>query len=222
MITISFNGRVPIPYCVFIANKTDHNVEDVLFKLPVIDENQIATLNVLLPDGTGDAIPLNNNTLNVLRDLTGVSGDVQSWVTLSVGTEKIWNSNIILLRVGNLPNISEVIERQYPTALQTAIAETNEAKEGAEHAQAAAEAAVLHSPKILDNVWYVWDADTGDYVSTGIVAVGEDGYSPTVNVEEIPGGHRVIITDAEGDHVFDVMDGTGGGTSDYTDLTNKP
>lgn len=223
MITISFNGRVPIPYCVFIANKTDHNVEDVLFKLPVIDENQIATLNVLLPDGTGDAIPLNNNTLNVLRDLTGVSGDVQSWVTLSVGTEKVWNSNIILLRVGNLPNISEVIERQYPTALQNAIAETNEAKEGAEQAQAAAEAAVLHSPVIRDNVWYVWDADTGDYVSTGIVAVGEDGYSPTVNVQEIPGGHRVIITDAEGDHVFDVMDGTGGGgTGDYSDLTNKP
>ena len=53
---------------------------------------------------------------------------------------------------------------------------------------------------------------------------GEDGYSPTVTVAEITGGHRVTITDAEGDHVFDVMDGTGGGggTSDYADLTNKP
>lgn len=53
---------------------------------------------------------------------------------------------------------------------------------------------------------------------------GSDGYSPTVTVEEIPGGHRVTITDAEGDHVFDVMDGQGGGggTSDYEDLYNKP
>lgn len=40
---------------------------------------------------------------------------------------------------------------------------------------------------------------------------GSDGYSPTVTVEEIPGGHRVTITDAEGSHVFDVMDGQGGG-----------
>lgn len=42
---------------------------------------------------------------------------------------------------------------------------------------------------------------------------GSDGYSPTVTVEAITGGHRVTITDAEGDHVFDVMDGEGGGGS---------
>lgn len=55
-------------------------------------------------------------------------------------------------------------------------------------------------------------------------ADGEDGYSPTVSVEAITGGHRVTITDAEGDHVFDVMDGTGGGggTSDFDALSNRP
>lgn len=52
---------------------------------------------------------------------------------------------------------------------------------------------------------------------------GDDGVSPTVTVQDITGGHRVTITDADGDHTFDVMDGEGGGgTSDYTDLTNKP
>ena len=53
---------------------------------------------------------------------------------------------------------------------------------------------------------------------------GEDGFSPTVTVTEISGGHRVTITDAEGDHVFDVMDGTGGGggTSDFDALSNRP
>lgn len=39
---------------------------------------------------------------------------------------------------------------------------------------------------------------------------GEDGYSPTVTVTTITGGHRVTITDASGDHVFDVMDGQDG------------
>lgn len=38
---------------------------------------------------------------------------------------------------------------------------------------------------------------------------GDDGFSPTVEVTEIAGGHRVTITDAEGTKTFDVMDGTG-------------
>ena len=43
---------------------------------------------------------------------------------------------------------------------------------------------------------------------------GADGYSPTVTIETITGGHRVTITDVNGPHSFDVMDG-----DDYT-LTN--
>lgn len=39
-------------------------------------------------------------------------------------------------------------------------------------------------------------------------APGADGVSPTVTVTDITGGHRVVITDAEGDHQFDVMDGS--------------
>lgn len=45
---------------------------------------------------------------------------------------------------------------------------------------------------------------------------GEDGFSPIVSIEEIPGGHRVTITDANGPQSFDVMDGqdgAGGGSS---------
>ena len=51
---------------------------------------------------------------------------------------------------------------------------------------------------------------------------GEDGYSPSVSISAIPGGHRVTITDADGDHSFDVMDGTGGGSSDFETLENRP
>lgn len=44
---------------------------------------------------------------------------------------------------------------------------------------------------------------------------GEPGYSPTVTITPITGGHRVTITDVNGDHSFDVMNG-----DDYT-LTNQ-
>lgn len=36
---------------------------------------------------------------------------------------------------------------------------------------------------------------------------GTDGVSPTVAITTITGGHRVTITDATGDHSYDVMDG---------------
>lgn len=39
---------------------------------------------------------------------------------------------------------------------------------------------------------------------------GEDGVSPTVEITEIEGGHRVTITDAEGEKPFDVLHGKDG------------
>ena len=39
---------------------------------------------------------------------------------------------------------------------------------------------------------------------------GAPGVSPSVSVSEITGGHEVAITDAEGTHTFDVMNGVDG------------
>ena len=39
---------------------------------------------------------------------------------------------------------------------------------------------------------------------------GKDGVSPTVKVETISGGHKVTITDKDGDKVFNVMNGADG------------
>ena len=55
---------------------------------------------------------------------------------------------------------------------------------------------------------------------------GADGFSPTVDVEQIEGGHRVTITDKSGENTFDVMDSQGGGESggatNYEKLPDKP
>ena len=53
---------------------------------------------------------------------------------------------------------------------------------------------------------------------TVVITAEGEGFSPTVEVEVIPGGHRVTITDGEGPHVFDVMDGAPG--QDGTDGTD--
>lgn len=42
---------------------------------------------------------------------------------------------------------------------------------------------------------------------------GADGFSPTVETETIEGGTRVTITDADGEHTFDIMNGKDGGAA---------
>lgn len=48
-------------------------------------------------------------------------------------------------------------------------------------------------------------------IVVGAVKDGADGYSPTVTVAPITGGHEVTVTDAGGSQSFDVMDGKDGG-----------
>ena len=111
---------------------------------------------------------------------------------------------------------------------QNAAQSASDAEQSATDAGAAKDAAneaVLHYPKIENGYWYVWDVTAQAYQNTNIKAEGDDGYSPEVTITSIDGGHRITITDK--DHPqgqsFDVLDGQGGGgTSDYTDLTNKP
>lgn len=47
-------------------------------------------------------------------------------------------------------------------------------------------------------------------VSGKAIPRGNDGISPTLDVTEIPGGHRVVINDIEGEKPFDIMDGRDG------------
>lgn len=125
-----------------------------------------------------------------------------------------------------------VIQRAQPTgetptpaqqsAIDQAIAALNAAVEGIEGMTAKAETLPAGSPASAS-----WDTDTNT-LTLGIPegepgvdgapgqdgadgAPGADGFSPTISVEDIPGGHRITITDIDGDHSFDVMDGTGGG-----------
>ncbi len=54
-------------------------------------------------------------------------------------------------------------------------------------------------------------------------SAGNDGFSPTVSVETISGGHRITITDAAGSQSFDVLDGaSGSGSGDMTKAVYDP
>ena len=57
----------------------------------------------------------------------------------------------------------------------------------------------------------VYDGQTGATGQTGAQGpAGADGVSPTISSESITGGHRLTITDAQGETTVDVMDGADG------------
>ena len=88
-----------------------------------------------------------------------------------------------------------------------------DAKEASEEAARKAEAASVHAPVIVNGYWYAWDTEAEEYQNTWVKAEGRDGtdgFSPTITVADITGGHRVTITDVNGTRTVDVMDGTDG------------
>lgn len=76
---------------------------------------------------------------------------------------------------------------------------------------------ITDNPDGKHTITFLWLDNSGvSHTSELIVrdgkdgADGADGVSPSVSVTTITGGHKVTITDAEGSHAFNVMDGEKG------------
>ena len=105
----------------------EHNAEQLTFTgLPEFDPAQAATLNVILPNGTADALAIVNGTVLITRNTT-LGGAITAWVTVQVGTALVWKSEKFILRVGDLPDIDTPIEQQYPGIVETAVEAIREA-----------------------------------------------------------------------------------------------
>ena len=101
------------------------------------------------------------------------------------------------------------------SAIDEAIAALNDAVDKADEA-------VEHYPTITNGIWYVWDVDSGEYVSTGIPAQGAqgvpgvdgqdgtDGFSPTATVTQTQTGATISITDKQGTTTANITNGQDG------------
>lgn len=145
MITVRFSGRQATPIQYQIGIETDQDAETLRFELPQVDDDQTAQLMMLLPDGTPDALNIRDGMAVVPATMTEQPGRIRAWVEI-LGGGIAWNSELFYLDVGDLPPISEQIERQYPTALQEALDAESRAQTYWESATALnAETAKLHN-----------------------------------------------------------------------------
>ena len=99
-----------------------------------------------------------------------------------------------------------------PEATQAWVDELLQAGFRAESAAETAEGAAEDAQEILDNIGTTVDNALAEAKASGDFdgPQGDPGFSPTVSVTTITGGHRVSITDEEATNTFDVMDGDKG------------
>ena len=168
------------------------------------------------PHGTATTQIGNANGVTIPDTYLTSGNPVYAWIYLHTGAndgETEYQITIPVIPRSSISNATPTPVQQ--DAITEAIAALNAAVTDAE-------TAIEHYPRIDGGIWYVWDVDNGEYVSTGINATGPagspgqdgqdgaDGFSPTVSITDITNGHRVTVTDADGDHTFDVMDGEDG------------
>lgn len=138
MMTFRFLGREPSPKTARVGMEADSRAETVRFLLPQVADNQCAQLMLILPDGTADALLIRDGMAVIPAALTAIPGRIRAWVEILGDGTVAWNSELFYLDVGDLPPISEQIERQYPTAIQDAMYACAQAELYRNQAQAAA------------------------------------------------------------------------------------
>ena len=121
---------------------------------------------------------------------------VYAWVYLHAGEDDGETEYAVIIPVTARPKSTE----DEPTPVQQGVVD---------QAIAALNAGVQDVQEAVEGVQDAIDTALQEAKASGEFD-GEDGVSPTVDVTEITGGHRVSITDAEGTESFDVMNGVDG------------
>ena len=115
-----------------------------------------------------------------------------------------------------------------PTPVEDWIDDAQAALNALEALSASASSLPYGSPATAE----MTEVDGHKNIAIGVPAgqPGEDGYSPAISITDIPGGHRVTVTDKTGTRSFDVLNGTNGdpgtpgkdGVSPTVTVTNIP
>ena len=124
--TITFEGRVPHPGYASIGMDGEHNAEVITLEGLPEHDGKTVVLNIILANGTADALAVTDGQVTITRNTT-LPGTATAWVSILDGTDYVWKSEKILLRVGQLPDIDTPIEQQYPGIVEQAVQAIEEA-----------------------------------------------------------------------------------------------
>ncbi len=143
--SIRFDGnRVPVPRSVRVGYESDHLVERLIFEVPQVDGEQSA---FLVTDGEyADVAQLEQDadgryTVDLTAEMLGEGGAVDCWVQVRGADGAVWNSGVLRMRVGELPDADgDLVERE-PTIVEQVTQAAQRAEDAAQRTEDAAQEA---------------------------------------------------------------------------------
>lgn len=113
---------------------------------------------------------IGNDNIVTIPDEYFISGkDIYAWIYLHSGEDDGETKYMITIPINRRAKPSD----EPPTPEEQSV--ITQIMAALEAAVEKSETNVLHYPTIIDDIWYVWDANINDYVSTDIPATGPEG-----------------------------------------------
>lgn len=226
-----------------LAVQYDHDIETVTFDCPRYwDEHDMSEMavyiNYLRPDKESGTFKVTNVTVDdddssiihfdwtISRNVTRVKGQLVFIVCIRKtdedgNEENHWNSELCkdcYISEG-LEMDSESFAEIMPDVIEQWYKEVVEAKNELFRLRDAGEFdGATFTPSVNSNGDLSWTNDKGRENPPTVNTRGVPGVSPTIQVTDIQGGHRVTITDINGTQYFDVLDTIVDGTDAVTRL----
>lgn len=158
----------------FIGRLGENESRTLCFNIKdIVDEFPDATFTILNKRSADpDAYPVNGQYVEIDGDnilWTLQSGDL-AYKGDGECQVNAYQNNAIVKTETYSTYVEKALDgnRTPPEPWESWVEQVNEAADRAEDA-------VAHNPVIIDGIWYTWDPDSGEYVSTGVEAKGDKG-----------------------------------------------
>lgn len=143
-----------------------------------------------------------NNQVEIPDEYLLTGKNIYAWVFLHQENDDGQTRYVIKIPVLQKP----VVINQQPTPVQqdtitTIIAALNEAVNKSQDN-------LKHNPKIIEGYWYIYNAETNEYINTEIDAHGLPGLPPTITSQRVG---KTTILYADGVQIARIEDGIDGG-----------
>ena len=180
----------------------------------VYKDNPNAVVSLAVSPPRGDKYPavVTRDGNNVIWDVSASdliydgNGEIQFTFTDSPMVRKSYKARISV-------NNSISPDGTVPTPIENFLTQASEALTACGEATTAAENAASKQPKIIEDYWYVWDAETEQYVTTGINAHGDAGHTPVITGDKTGKTSKIY---SDGVQIAAIQDGEDGSPGDPT------
>ena len=193
--------RKPMPRRMKLGFEGDNMVERLVFDLPAIAQSQTATL--MMGGRYANAVQLAEDgeeyRIDLTAEIVGAEGDIEAYVRIDGADGEVWQSDVISLITGDVPDVEKEIEQRFPTAVETMLTEMAGHRVEMEQQTQQAEDAVRRAEEAADRAEEAGSGNSGGggvYFETDETLTLKGGVLSVNTTDEMEEDNTLPITSA--------------------------